>query len=365
MGGCCSAQSAVAPLRGAESDMEPAGLEPEQLLALPRGARCRAALAGLPDAARRAVWLRASGGAALRRRCPGAFAALAATQTDSDKQIALDVPRTFGRLPPALRARCDEAALASVLRATAAALPSVGYVQGMNVLASTCLAAGLEAEEAFFVLAAMLWRLRLNELFAEGLRALAAALDAVGARLAAAAPELAARLAALGAEPALFATPWLLCLFAHNLRADAAMVLWDLLLLRCAHRDGDGDAAAEPARAVQPQLPGAADKTVREGGDRDADGDGDTAAPLQLDALARVAPGATTELLANVCVALVRARESQLRAASDLGAVARALGELDWTARELAALLGAERWLFSEEDAREGEGDGDGDGEGG
>jgi len=117
---------------------------------------------GVPDALRKVVWPRLSGGEAFRRAHPGLYASLlAAKPAREDEQcINVDLPRTYpnnfmftalggvagGAVPaplseasalrPAGQLALGQAKLRNVLRAYACYNPSVGYCQGMGQCAA-------------------------------------------------------------------------------------------------------------------------------------------------------------------------------------------------------------------------------------
>jgi len=145
-----------------------------------------------------------------------------------DAQVDKDIPRTLAG-HPTLAAGDRRAALRRVLVAYARRAPSVGYCQGMNLMAGVLLLF-LGEEEAFWGLATLIENV-LPGYHAPGLAAArvdaAVLADAVGLHF----PALAARLESLGVTVAAPAARWLLAAFVGSLPLETALRVWDVLLL--------------------------------------------------------------------------------------------------------------------------------------
>jgi len=238
---------------------------------------------GVPAELRAPLWLRVSGAEAAQRAAgPGYYAALlarapSAADAEAERQIELDLGRTFGTHP---WLRCEPArdALRRVLAACARANPGAGYCQSMNYVAAFALLSYRADEEACFWLArACFERMTPPRTYARDLGGLHAELRVLSALLRAKLPRLAATLQRMGADASLFATDWLLCAFTCTLPAESCARVWDawlcegskvlirvaLALLR----------AAEPRALKATELGGLVDAlraTAAEAHDRDA-----------------------------------------------------------------------------------------------
>jgi hypothetical protein len=182
---------------------------------------------GVPTELRARAWLRVSGAEAAQRAAgDGFYAALlarppTAEDTEAQRQIELDLPRTFGE-HPWLRCAPARDALRRVLVAAARAAPAVGYAQSMNYVAAFALLTFRADEEAaFWLVRACLERLAAPHTYARDLEGLHVELRALAALLADKAPRVTDAMGRLGAETSLFATEWLLCLFTCSLPAEA------------------------------------------------------------------------------------------------------------------------------------------------
>ncbi|KAI0291382.1 rab-GTPase-TBC domain-containing protein [Multifurca ochricompacta] len=188
---------------------------------------------GIPLAYRAKVWLESSGG--LEMQEPGVFVELLA-QTDTDgggvvREIDKDVGRT---MPLNMFFGGDGAGvqkLRRVLIAYSRRNPTVGYCQGMNLVASTLLLVHADEEEAFWVLAALVERILPEGFFSPTLLPSRACplvlLDFVHEGI----PKLAAHLAELGIDLPAICFSWFLSLFTDCLPVETLFRVWDVLLL--------------------------------------------------------------------------------------------------------------------------------------
>lgn len=218
----------------------------------------------MPPDLRGRAWLRVSGGEAAQRVAgPGFYADLlarapSAGDVEAERQIELDLARTFGS-HPWLRLAPARDALRRVLAACARANPGAGYCQSQNYVAAFALLSFRADEEAcFWLVRTALERLAPPRTYARDLAGLHAELRVLAELLRAKLPRLAAAMQRLGCEASLFATEWLLCAFTCTLPAESAARVWDawlcegpkvllrvsLALLR----------AAEPRAARAPEL---------------------------------------------------------------------------------------------------------------
>ena len=183
------------------------------------------------------AWLRASGADTARAAAgEGFYAALLArapsgpSELDSERQIELDLDRTFAE-HPWLRTPPARDALRRVLVAAARAAPQHGYAQSMNYVAAFALLTfRADEESAFWVVRAALERLAPPQTYARDLEGLHVELRTLSTLLTAKVPRVAEKLASIGADTSLFATEWLLCLFTCTLPAETTARVWDAYL---------------------------------------------------------------------------------------------------------------------------------------
>jgi hypothetical protein len=200
---------------------------------------------GASNAASSRAWHRACDGRLRREawvsiardiRVPNHYHALlelAGETPETAAQIEKDLPRTGATFAAhGFQLKPGEPtwrALRNILTAYAAHDPETGYVQSMNFQAAFLILAGLDEEDAFWCLVALV-TIIVPGYFSEGMAA--AKLDqrvfvrlvhkhvpAVGLHLETVAPE--------SIVPAIIASQWLLTLFVNVLDTDATMRLWD------------------------------------------------------------------------------------------------------------------------------------------
>ncbi len=181
----------------------------------------------MPAELRARAWARVSGAeSAARAAPPGFYASLLAraptpADADAERQIELDLPRTFPE-HPWLRSPAARDALRRVLVAAARASPVTGYAQSMNYVgAFALLTYRADEEAAFWLLRAALERLAPPRAYARDLHGTRAELRVLSALVAAKLPRLRAACEAAGADTPLYATDWLLCLYTTTLPPEA------------------------------------------------------------------------------------------------------------------------------------------------
>ncbi|KAJ2006497.1 GTPase-activating protein [Coemansia thaxteri] len=191
----------------------------------------RAVHSGIPPAIRGTVWQLVSGArgdAAVTAAFPRL---LAASSGDHDRAIAADLARTFPRSSMfGERGGAGQEGLRAVLRAYAAYDSGVGYCQGLAFVAATLLAGTRDAGEAFGVLARLMAAYGLRAHYVAGMDDLHLRLFQLDHVLHATLPRLARHLADLRIEPATYATPWLMTLFACRLPLNLALRVADVVL---------------------------------------------------------------------------------------------------------------------------------------
>jgi hypothetical protein len=146
--------------------------------------------------------------------------------------IRLDISRTFPHLDMFREADGPgQTALFHVLVAYARHDPEVGYCQGMAFIVALFLFF-LPPEEAFWMLVSVMQGPRhgLRDLFAPGLPLVEARLHVLQGLLNARLPALARKLQAVGMHPTMFATHWVLTVFAYTFPLPVVVRIWDAFL---------------------------------------------------------------------------------------------------------------------------------------
>jgi hypothetical protein len=113
-------------------------------------------LSGIPVAVRREVWMERTGANALSE--PGLFASLvsnASISTTTHNEITADIDRTLGN-NIFFRSGAGKAKLEDILTAYAQHNPTIGYSQGLNIIAANLLLMLPSAEDAFWLLVAII-----------------------------------------------------------------------------------------------------------------------------------------------------------------------------------------------------------------
>ncbi|KAI9893366.1 MAG: hypothetical protein M1814_006662 [Vezdaea aestivalis] len=211
-------------------------------------------LSGIPVSYRAKIWAECSGATALR--VPGYYAELVAAATtaaSSDPtspasssssadpsvpaQIAMDIHRTltdnvFFRHGPGV------ARLNDVLLAYARRNPAVGYCQGMNLIAASLLLALPSAEDAFWILCAVVETLLPPRYYDASLLASRADQLVLRRYVRELLPALDKHLDGLGVALEALTFQWFLSLFTDCLSAEALYRVWDVLLCEPAGSPG-------------------------------------------------------------------------------------------------------------------------------
>ncbi|KAH6620839.1 rab-GTPase-TBC domain-containing protein [Chaetomium sp. MPI-SDFR-AT-0129] len=216
-------------------------------------------LGGIPVAYRAKIWAECSGAHALR--IPGYYASLVArgdtapeTETDTGgpeadakrkaaaeaeaqttAQIKADITRTltdniFFRKGPGVPALHD------VLLAYARRNPSVGYCQGMNLVVANLLLLTPSAEDAFWLLCALVESILPPHYFDHSLLASRADQAVLRGYVAEVLPRLSNRFDELGIDLETMTFQWFLSLFTDCLSAEALFRVWDVVL--CSPQEG-------------------------------------------------------------------------------------------------------------------------------
>lgn len=203
-------------------------------------------ICGIPFKLRCEVWLHCSGALDLileRGGVAGAekyYLELQRRMKDAPspyaRQISVDVPRTLPDHPyfNTNSADCARPALERVLHCVALELPDIGYMQGMNMIASTLLLVVDAEYQAFYLLLAFMRHYDMMDYYRDGLSRLNQSMADFGALMRAHVPKLAAHLDSEGMMPMCYATPWFITAFTYNCvdLGMAARILDFLFLLR-------------------------------------------------------------------------------------------------------------------------------------
>ncbi|KAJ5159430.1 uncharacterized protein N7482_006434 [Penicillium canariense] len=252
-------------------------------------------LGGIPVALRAKVWSECSAASAMR--IPGYYEDLVrgvgGTEPDSSvvAQIDMDIPRTltdnvFFRKGPGV----DK--LREVLLAYSRRNAEVGYCQGMNLIAASLLLIMPTAEDAFWILTAMIEVILPHHYYDHGL--LASRADQVVLRqyISELLPKLSAHLEDLGIELEALTFQWFLSVFTDCLSAEALYRVWDVVLcLNVSSAVSNGSAPATTSSA----------SSVKEGTDK----------ATASEELASGSGGGSTFLF-QVALALLKLNEPQL-----------------------------------------------------
>ncbi|KAL2255111.1 hypothetical protein VTK26DRAFT_4087 [Humicola hyalothermophila] len=199
-------------------------------------------LGGIPVAYRAKIWAECSGATALR--VPGYYddlvgseAAAGADDAQVVAQIEADITRTltdniFFRAGPGV------AKLHEVLLAYARRNPAVGYCQGMNLVVANLLLITPSAEDAFWILCAVIESILPPNYFDHSLLASRADQLVLRGYVREILPRLSARFDELGIDLETMTFQWFLSLFTDCLSAEALFRVWDVVL--CSPGDGGG-----------------------------------------------------------------------------------------------------------------------------
>ncbi|TFY78596.1 hypothetical protein EWM64_g5421 [Hericium alpestre] len=187
---------------------------------------------GIPLAYRSKLWLECSGG--LEMREPGLFTDLLA-EVDADGSVVREIEKDVGRTMPLNVFFGGDGAgvekLRRVLTAYSRRNPSVGYCQGMNLVASTLLLVHADEEEAFWVLTAIIERILPEDFFSPSLLPSRACplvlLDYVRELL----PKVYSHLVQLGIDLPAICFSWFLSLFTDCLPVETLFRVWDLFMV--------------------------------------------------------------------------------------------------------------------------------------
>lgn len=190
-------------------------------------------LGGIPVAYRAKIWSECSGAKALR--IPGYYEDLVAAEREKDddpqvvSQIKADITRTltdniFFRKGPGV------AKLNEVLLAYSRRNPEVGYCQGMNLVTANLLLIMPSAEEAFWILVALVENILPAGYFDHSLLASRADQQVLRQYVSEILPKLSTHFDELGIDLETMTFQWFLSVFTDCLSAEALFRVWDVVL---------------------------------------------------------------------------------------------------------------------------------------
>ncbi|KAK1836083.1 TBC1 domain family member 2A [Podospora conica] len=195
-------------------------------------------LGGVPVSYRAKIWSECCGARALR--VPGYYDDLIAQPPEQDdalisQQIAADITRTltdniFFRRGPGV------ARLHEVLLAYARRNPDVGYCQGMNLVTANLLLIAPTAEDAFWILVAMVEHILPHGYYDHSLLASRADQQVLRRYVAEILPRLSRHFDELAIDLETMTFQWFLSVFTDCLSAEALFRVWDVVL--CSPADG-------------------------------------------------------------------------------------------------------------------------------
>lgn len=164
---------------------------------------------GMPCSCRWKIWTDAV--QLWRLELPVNYQDLLRNEGPEDRQIELDICRTFPYLPAFDASK--EQKLGRVLRAYASLQPDVGYCQGMNFVAGLLILASDNEEESFRVLVCLMDKYNLAGFYRASFPLLQRYVVAADRLLLSEAPVLHAHLHKQGVHPNLYMHEWFLALF--------------------------------------------------------------------------------------------------------------------------------------------------------
>ncbi|KAK3986627.1 TBC1 domain family member 2A [Cladorrhinum sp. PSN332] len=195
-------------------------------------------LGGIPVASRSKIWSECSGAKALR--IPGYYEDLVNRPEDQDDQqvaaqIKADITRTltdniFFRKGPGV------GKLNEVLLAYSRRNPEVGYCQGMNLVVANLLLITPSAEDAFWLLVALVEHILPSGYFDHSLLASRADQQVLRQFVSEVLPKLSAHFEELSIDLETMTFQWFLSVFTDCLSAEALFRVWDVIL--CYPQDG-------------------------------------------------------------------------------------------------------------------------------
>jgi hypothetical protein len=194
-------------------------------------------LSGIPVALRREVWMERTGANTLIE--PGRFSALVAHEgLDSyvRNEIAVDVERTMGN-NIFFRNGVGKPKLTDILVAYAHFNPDIGYSQGLNIIAGNLLLMLPSAEDAFWLLVAIIENILPPTYYSTNGLISAQSLDTDGKVLASylndIIPALQKHINILGVDLSMFSPGWFISAFSACMAGEPLFRVWDVIFGMC------------------------------------------------------------------------------------------------------------------------------------
>jgi hypothetical protein len=195
-------------------------------------------LSGIPVAARRDVWMERTGANALSE--PGLYTSLVTNASISEmtrSDINADIDRTLGN-NIFFRSGAGKAKLEDILIAYAQHNPTIGYSQGLNIIAANLLLMLPSAEDAFWLLVAIIENILPFEYYHHDGNISGQSLDVDGKVLTSYVVDhlgaaLHKHLRIHGVDLSMFTPGWFISAFAACLSGEPLYRIWDVLFGFC------------------------------------------------------------------------------------------------------------------------------------
>lgn len=195
-------------------------------------------LSGIPVAVRREVWMERTGANALSE--PGLYASLvsnASIPPTTRNEITADIDRTLGN-NIFFRSGAGKAKLEDILTAYAQHNPTIGYSQGLNIIAANLLLMLPSAEDAFWLLVAIIENILPFEYYHHDGTISGQSLDIDGKVLTSYVVDhlgaaLHKHLRIHGVDLSMFTPGWFISAFAACLSGEPLYRIWDVLFGFC------------------------------------------------------------------------------------------------------------------------------------
>eukprot|EP01102_Stenamoeba_stenopodia_P022939 TRINITY_DN9749_c0_g1_i1.p1 TRINITY_DN9749_c0_g1~~TRINITY_DN9749_c0_g1_i1.p1 ORF type:complete len:426 (+),score=76.12 TRINITY_DN9749_c0_g1_i1:330-1607(+) len=207
---------------------------------------------GIPDKYRGIIWKKLSKTDDLKRDHPGLYNQLLTHSSQYEKQILLDIVRTFPKhVFFQAKKGMGQTSLLNCLKAFSVYDPSVGYCQGMGFIAAVLLLYMTE-EDAFWLLGRLCSDYNMKGLFEPGFPLLHKCFQVLEQLMELFLPRLAAHFANESIVTSTYATSWFSTLFTYTLDFSLVLRIWDMVLaegLRTVYRIALG-----LLKLLQPEL---------------------------------------------------------------------------------------------------------------
>eukprot|EP00698_Gefionella_okellyi_P010111 TRINITY_DN2603_c0_g1_i2.p1 TRINITY_DN2603_c0_g1~~TRINITY_DN2603_c0_g1_i2.p1 ORF type:complete len:327 (+),score=50.39 TRINITY_DN2603_c0_g1_i2:380-1360(+) len=186
---------------------------------------------GIPQAVRGHVWQVMAGSSQLMQANPGRYEKLLqAPPTESDRQIRLDLTRTFPKQIMFMEKHGQgQQSLFNVLKAYAVTDPKVGYCQGMGFITALFLMF-MPEEEAYWLLMQLMNGYGAVGMFAQGLPTVEMLLFILDKLIQKYLPKLHASFEREGIVTSMYASQWIITGFTYDYPMSFVLRVWDVFL---------------------------------------------------------------------------------------------------------------------------------------